>query len=110
MKYPDSIINKATGVELMTVISEPNLYKMLLNLKLVNSLVFDDKFCKFNNISKEIKSNWVSKFINNESFVTTILIKLNDIGINQNIDEGDKGNEQEELKFQILSIGFIIFL
>ena len=61
IKYPDSIINKATGLELMTVISEPNLYKMLLNLKLVNSLVFEDKFCKYNQIPVEIKSNWVSK-------------------------------------------------
>ena len=104
MKYPDSIINKATGVELMTVISEPNLYKMLLNLKLVNSLVFDDKFCKYNNIPIETKTNWVSKFITNESFVTSILNKLNDIGENQDSSEEEKDSEKNMLKLQILSI------
>ncbi len=118
IKYPDSIINKATGVELVTVISEPNLYKMLLNLKLVNSLVFDDKFCKYNTIPIDIKSNWVSKFITNESFVTTILNKLNDIGQNSKSNsnsnsisnekekdkEKDKDSEKDVLKLQILSI------
>ena len=104
IKYPDSIINKATGLELMAVISEPNLYKMLLNLKLVNSLVFEDKFCKFNQIPVEIKSNWVSKFITNESFVSAILKKLNDIGDNQPEIEEKNGLERFQIKFQIISI------
>ena len=104
IKYPDSIINKATGLELMTVISEPNLYKMLLNLKLVNSLVFEDKFCKYNHIPVEIKSNWVSKFITNESFVSAILKKLNDIGENQPEIEEKNGLERFQIKFQIISI------
>ena len=104
IKYPDSIINKATGLELMTVISEPNLYKMLLNLKLVNSLVFEDKFCKYNQIPVEIKSNWVSKFITNESFVSAILKKLNDIGDNQPEIEEKNGLERFQIKFQIISI------
>ena len=102
MKYPDSIINKATGVGLMNVIFEPNLYKMLLNLKLVNSLIFDDKFCKFNSIPVEIKLNWVSKFITNETFVSTILNKLNDIEENQNIIE--EKAQHVGVKIQILSI------
>ena len=112
IKYPNDVINKATGLELMTVITEPNLYKMLLNLKLVNSLVFDDKFCKFNVIPIEIRSNWLSKFITNESFVTTILNKLNDIG--KNVEKNDEKEEKEgekeengeknEVKFEILSI------
>ena len=104
IKYPDSIINKATGLELMTVISEPNLYKMLLNLKLVNSLVFEDKFCKYNQIPVEIKSNWVSKFITNESFVSAILKKLNDIGDNQSEIDEKNGLERFQIKFQIISI------
>ena len=104
IKYPDSIINKATGLELMTVISEPNLYKMLLNLKLVNSLVFEDKFCKYNQIPIEIKSNWLSKFITNESFVSAILKKLNDIGENQPEIEEKNDLELFQVKFQIISI------
>ena len=80
IKYPDNIINTAISEELMNVISEPNLYKMLLNLKLVNSLVFDDKFCKFNKIAIEKKLNWTSNFMKNESFVNSILTKMNKIG------------------------------
>ena len=41
---------------------------MLLNIKLVNSLIFDDKFCKYNKISLDKKLNWTSNFIKNESF------------------------------------------
>ena len=115
IKYPDSIINKSTGEELMNILSEPNLYKMLLNIKLVNSLVFDDNFCKFNKISPEQKLNWTSKFIKNESFVNSILNKLNYIGeikekneiieikdSNENKDK--KIGEQQFIKFQIMSI------
>ena len=99
----------------MNILSEPNLYKMLLNIKLVNSLVFDDNFCKFNKISPEQKLNWTSKFIKNESFVNSILNKLNYIGeikekneiieikdSNENKDK--KIGEQQFIKFQIMSI------
>ena len=116
IKYPDNIINTATSEELMNVISEPNLYKMLLNIKLVNSLVFDDKFCKYNKISLDKKLNWTSNFIKNESFVNTILNKMNKIGeikedneiieIKEKAEEKDGQNigENQILKFQILSI------
>ena len=117
IKYPDDLINTATSEELMNVISEPNLYKMLLNLKLVNSLVFDDKFCKFNKISPEKKLNWTSKFIKNESFVKSILNQMNNIGEIQEQNEIVEIKEKEEekrdensngekqvIKFQILSI------
>ena len=85
----------------MNILSEPNLYKMLLNIKLVNSLVFDDNFCKFNKISPEQKLNWTSKFIKNESelflgennflnyskknseFMSDIFSKVNELGINK---------------------------
>ena len=114
IKYPDNIINTAISEELMNVISEPNLYKMLLNIKLVNSLIFDDKFCKYNKISLDKKLNWTSNFIKNESFVNTILNKMNNIGeikenneINEIKEEGKNEPEIGEnnvLKFQILSI------
>ena len=117
IKYPDNLINKATSEELMNVISEPNLYKMLLNLKLVNSLIFDDKFCKFNKIPNDKKLNWTSIFVKNESFVNTILNKMNNIGEikeqNEIIEIKEKDQEKKNekslgekqvLKFQILSI------
>ena len=117
IKYPDILINRATSEELMNVISEPNLYKMLLNIKLVNSLVFDDKFCKFNKIAVEKKLNWTSNFIKNESFVNRILNKMNKIGEIQDQNEiieikekaeekSDEKNikEKQVVKYQILSI------
>lgn len=117
IKYPDNLINRATSEELMNVISEPNLYKMLLNIKLVNSLVFDDKFCKFNKIASEKKLNWTSNFIKNESFVNSILNKMNKIGEIQDQNEiieikekaeekSDEKNlmEKQVVKYQILSI------
>ena len=114
IKYPDNIINIATSEELMNIISEPNLYKMLLNIKLVNSLIFDDKFCKYNKISQDKKLNWTSNFIKNESFVNSILNKMNNIGeikekneiILELKDENEEklSGEKQVLKFQILSI------
>ena len=117
IKYPDNLIERATSEELMKIIDEPNLYKMLLNIKLVNSLVFDDKFCKFNKISTEKKLNWTSKLIKNESFVNSILKKMdkivefqeqNEIIEIKEKNEGkkneDKIGENQVIKFQILSI------
>ena len=117
IKYPDNLIERATSEELMNIIYEPNLYKMLLNIKLVNSLIFDDKFCKFNKISVEKKLNWTSKLIKNESFVNSILNKMNKIAALQERNEiieikekneikknEDKIGENQVVKFQILSI------
>ena len=118
IKYPENIINTATSEELMNIISEPNLYKMLLNIKLVNSLIFDDKFCKYNKISQDKKLNWVYKFIKNESFVNSIINKMNNIGEiqeqneiilekkekDEDANEEKVSGEKQVLKFQILSI------
>ena len=118
IKYPDNIINTATSEELMNIISEPNLYKMLLNIKLVNSLIFDDKFCKYNKISQEKKLNWTYKFTKNESFVNSILNKMNNVGEikeqneiilekkekDEDANEEKLSGEKQILKFQILSI------
>ena len=79
----------------MNIVSEPNLYKMLLNIKLVNILIFDDKFCKYNKISLDKKLNLTSNFIKNESFVNTILNKMNNIG---EIKENNEINEIKEEK------------
>ena len=79
----------------MNIVSEPNLYKMLLNIKLVNILIFDDKFCKYNKISLDKKLNLTFNFIKNESFVNTILNKMNNIG---EIKDNNEINEIKEEK------------
>ena len=54
--------------------------KIILILKIINSVIFDDNtFCKSNKISKEIKNNWISKFIKNNEFIKQMLIYLSSI-------------------------------
>ena len=76
IKYPDSIINKIIGEELSVILNEGNYNKLLLHLKLINSLVFDDNFSKFNKIKKEQKNQWISAFIKNENIIKQIFLTL----------------------------------
>ena len=86
IKYPDDIIEKTIKDNVEVLLGDIKLNKVIFNLKLVNSLVFDDVFCKYNKITKEQKSNWISKFINNPKLSIEILSvltsdKYNDVNI-----------------------------
>ena len=76
IKYPENVINKIIGEELGIILNESNYNKLLLYLKLINSLVFDDNFCKFNKIKKEQKNQWISNFIKNENIIKNIFSTL----------------------------------
>ena len=53
IKYPDNLIRNVIAEDLTNLLNERNINKVILNLKLINSLIFDDDFCKFNKLKKE---------------------------------------------------------
>ena len=74
IKFQDEFINDSIGNAFDKIFEEKNMNKIILILKIINSLIFDDNtFCKSNKFSKEIKNKWISKFINNEEFICKIL-------------------------------------
>ena len=91
IKYPESIIRKIIGEELESILKENNLTKLILFLKLINSLVFDDNFCKFNKIGKDQKNKWISTFIKNENIIKSIFMTL--FSIHEKIPDHNKINQ-----------------
>ena len=94
IKYPDNLIKKIIDEEFEKILSE-NINSMILFLKIINSLVFDDNFCKYNKLKKEEKNNWISSFIKKEKIIITLFSTLSNIN-EKNIDENKI--------FQIISI------
>ena len=81
IKYPQNIISNNIGSELSKILADGNLNKMILNLRIINSLIFDDNFCKYNKLSKEEKSNWISKFIKDENIISHIFMTLSNLNM-----------------------------
>ena len=79
IKYPDDLIQNVIKEELSKILVENNFNKFLLDLRLLNSLIFGDDFCKFNIISNDIKNCWISNFIKNENIINQIFIVLSTI-------------------------------
>ena len=80
IKFQDEFIYNSIENEFGKILEEKNLNKIILILKIINSVIFDDNtFCKSNKISKEIKNNWISKFIKNNEFIKQMLIYLSSI-------------------------------
>ena len=94
IKYPDNIIKNIIGAQLANLLDQ-NMSNMILFLKILNSLVFNDNFCKFNKIKKEQKNNWISTFIKNEQIISQIFITLS--VLNEKLKDNNK-------IFQILQI------
>ena len=87
IKYPDKIIEKIIGEQLVNLLNQ-NINNMILFLKILNSLVFDDNFCKFNKIKKEQKNNWISTFIKNEQIISQIFFTLS--VLNEKLKDNNK--------------------
>ena len=80
IKFQDEFINISIENEFDKIFDEKNLNKIILILRIINSVIFDDNsFCKNNKISKEIKNKWISKFIKNKEFIVQILIFLSSL-------------------------------
>ena len=77
IKFEDEFINNSIENEFGKIFEEKNMNKVILILKIINSVIFDDNtFCKDNKLSKEVKNKWISKFIKNNDFIVKILIFL----------------------------------
>ena len=84
MKFQDDLIMNSIGVNFDKFFEEKNLNKKILILKIINSVIFGNaNFCKYNKLNKKIKNEWITKFIKNENFISTILRKLSEIIINE---------------------------
>ena len=85
IKFHDEFIMNSIGNGFDNILTEKNINKKILILKIINSVIFDDEsFCKNNKLCKNIKSQWVFKFINNEKFIKEILIILSNLKIDEN--------------------------
>jgi len=74
IKFEDEFISNSIENEFGKIFEEKNMNKVILILKIINSVIFDDNtFCKNNKLSKEIKNKWISKFIKNNDFIVQIL-------------------------------------
>jgi len=94
IKYPNRIIEKIIGEDLSNLLNQ-NISSMILNIRILNSLVFDDNFCKFNKIKKEQKNYWISAFIKNDKIISQIFLTLSVLN--------EKLNNSNQI-FQILYI------
>ena len=80
IKYPDNIIKIIIEENLDNILNINDLNKLILYLEIINSLIFDGDFCKYNKLNKEQKDIWISNFIRNEKLINKIfkiLDKLN---------------------------------
>ena len=66
IKYPDNIIKIIIEENLDNILNINDLNKLILYLEIINSLIFDGDFCKYNKLNKEQKDIWISNFIRNE--------------------------------------------
>ena len=89
IKLPDEIVMNAIGEQFDSILNENNLNKRIFILKIINRVIFDEgNFCKHNKLDKKIKNAWISKFINNDKFISELLKYL----ANLNIDETNENN------------------
>ena len=80
IKFQEEFIINNIEKDFDKINEEKNLNKKLLLLKIINSVIFDDKnFCKNNKVTKNVKNKWISKFISNEKFIIEILTFLSNI-------------------------------
>ena len=82
IKYPDNIINGIIGANLDNILNINDMNKLILYLEIINSLIFDGDFCKYNKLDKEQKNIWISNFIKNEKLIQKIFDILNRLDTN----------------------------
>ena len=82
IKYPDNIIKEIIEENLDNILNINDMNKLILYLEIINSLIFDGDFCKYNKLNKEQKNIWISKFIRNEKLIKKIFNILNKLNNN----------------------------
>ena len=85
IKFQDDFITNCIGEKFDKIFEEENLNKKKLILKIINSIIFEDKsFCKYNKLNKISKNKWIDKFIQNENFISNFFKRLTEIKIDEN--------------------------
>ena len=85
IKFPNVFIMKSIGPEFDKIFEENNINKKILVLKIINSVIFDNEnYCKNNKLTKNIKNQWLNRFMNNENFIRKILTILSQFKIDDN--------------------------
>ena len=85
IKFRDIFIMNSIGIEFDKIFEEKNINKKILILKIINSVIFDDEtFCKYNKLFKDIKDQWMFKFLHNDNFIIHILDLLSKLKIDDN--------------------------
>ena len=82
IKYPDNIIKTIIEENLDNILNIIDMNKLILYLEIINSLIFDGDFCKYNKLNKEQKNVWISNFIRNEKLIKQIFNFLNKLNNN----------------------------
>ena len=84
IKYPDNFINIIVGEQLDNILTINDMNKLILFLEIINSLVFNGEFCKYNKLNSDQKNIWISNFIRNEQLIKKIIGMLNKLNTNMN--------------------------
>ena len=95
IKYPQDLINKIIEEQFENILKIENMNKLILYLKILNSLIFDDDFCKYNKLGREEKNKWISIFIKNQNVIFSISTTLSTI---------NKNNISHTQLYQIINI------
>ena len=72
IKYPENTIKGIIGDPLDSILEITDVNKMILYLDIIDSLIFDGEFCKYNKLNVDQKNFWISNFIKNEGVVKHI--------------------------------------
>ena len=65
------------GDQLDNILKINEMNKMILYLDIIDSLIFDGKFGKYNKLNIEQKNIWISNFMKNVQLIKNIYIALN---------------------------------
>ena len=83
IKYSDNIMQKIFGEDFDKIFNNKNGNKFILYLEIINSLIFNSDFCKYNKLTKEAKNTWISNFLKNKNLIKNIFTLLNSLEIEQ---------------------------
>ena len=73
IKFKEQFIINSITKDFEKIFDEKNVNKNILILKIINSIIFDDKnFCKNNTIDYDFKNKWISKAIQDEKSIKNI--------------------------------------
>ena len=77
------MMQKIFGEDFDKIFNNKNGNKFILYLEIINSLIFNSDFCKYNKLTKEAKNTWISNFLKNKNLIKNIFTLLNSLETEQ---------------------------